>query len=217
MARVVTDDILCVCVWSEQGDYEKPLPVAPPRRTTGEQPSAQLLARPHPACTAKPARRQAVSARACADASNGAANGETPRASPEIQHELARSLLGAVTGPTLHALQVPLARSPSIQGRAPARFYPPLRRLSPPREGQASARAKGGTAGSRVGDGRWLRGARTRTTASRHWRRGQRGAPGLLVGSCRLPPLRPFTRWREQGTADRCRSRLQPGAGGAAG
>ena len=149
--------------------------VAPPRRTTGEQPSAELLARPRspparPACTAKPARRQAVSARACAGAGNGgdghhteaeppivqscagAANGETPRASPEIQHELTRCcwVLSRALRARLH-----------VPGRPPARFYPALPRLSPPREGQA------GSPGHAQSGGRQRQPGRRRAVAAR--------------------------------------------------
>ena len=173
--------------------------VAPPRRATGEQPLCRAVGSPsppaRPACTAKPARRQAVSARACAGAGNGgdghdteaepplvqscagAANGETPRASPEIQHELTRCcwVLSRALALRLAAWLHP-AR-PSL-----ARFYPPLRRLSPPRE-PGGAGQRGAVAARREATGKGNSYCR---------RRGSRGA---------LPPLRPFTRWREQGAA----------------
>ena len=161
-----------VRTWGRLG-YEKPLPRHAVPRGNSPLPSCWLaLARRR---LAPPARRnrpggRAVSARACAGASNGGdgrarCRSRAPsrararptgrrqgRALKSSANSLAALVLGAVTGPSPTAgctLHVPLSLAftlPSVGFHRPGS-----------REGQASARAKGG---------RWLRGARPRARAT---------------------------------------------------
>jgi hypothetical protein len=165
-------------------DYEKPLPRrAVPR---GDSPSAELLARPRRRL-APPARRNRPGGRPCRHAlvrarvmaGTGTIQKQSPLSCSRARARPTGRRQGRAPKSSTNSLAaVGCCHGPYARG-CTSRVVPQLAFTLPslgfhrPGRGRRAAqgtRKAGAGRGSRVGDGRWLRGARTRATASRHWR-----------------------------------------------